>query len=320
MKDLTVYPCQLANCSPLIVGDLVFVITGNGVNAENFKLPEPKAPSFIAVNKKTGKVAWQSDLPGKNIMEGQWSNPTAGEVKGKMQVIFPGGDGWLYALEPATGKLIWKFDCNPKATTFKPGGRGDRNYVIATPVLWDDKVYVAVGVNPQDGSGVGHLWCIDAAKEPKNADKDLSPVGDNFDPKAEVNKDSGLVWHLGGVILPKPDEGREYHFGRTISTVAIHDGLLYAAELAGFLSCFDAKTGKKHWEYDMHDFTWCSPYYVDGKVYMGTDSDLHIFAAGKELKEPKKIAISTGMKVPPVAVNGVLYVNTGTHLYAIAAK
>ena len=45
-----------------------------------------------------------------------------------------------------------------------------------------------------------------------------------FDPKAPVNKDSGLVWHYGGDSA-RPDAGRNYLFGRTLSTCAVHDGL-----------------------------------------------------------------------------------------------
>ena len=36
------------------------------------------------------------------------------------------------------------------------------------------------------------------------AAKDLSPVDDNFDPKDPKNANSGLVWHYGGMIDPKP--------------------------------------------------------------------------------------------------------------------
>jgi outer membrane protein assembly factor BamB len=316
-----VFPCYLAICSPLVLGDLVYVVTANGVDPNTRKLPEPKSPSFVAVEKKTGKVAWRSNLPGEKIMEGQWGNAVAANVKGVNQVIFPGGDGWLYAFNAEKGELIWKFDCNPKAAVYKPGGKGDRSYLVATPVVYEDRLYVGVGNDPEDGAGVGHLWCVDITKVPANADKDLSPVGDNFDPKAPANKDSGLVWHYGGPVVPKPADGREVVFGRTISTVAIHDGLVYAAELEGYLHCIDAKTGQKYWDADLKDGIWNSPYYVDGRVLLGTDGgDLYVFMAGKEKNEPAKINMEQSVKIPPVAAGGVLYVTNGTTLYAIAAK
>jgi outer membrane protein assembly factor BamB len=322
VKQLGVFPCQLPISSPLVVGDLVYVVTGNGVDVATGRLPAPKAASFIAVHKRTGRLVWQSSLPGKNVMRGQWSSPSACTINGRTQVIFPGGDGWLYAFAAGSHELLWKFDLNPKkAGPYKYGGRSLRCFPFATPVVSGGRCYIAAGQEPDEGPGVGHLWCIDITKAPKNKNKDLSPVNDNFDPKAPVNKDSGLVWHYGGPVIPKPkgDDEREDVFGRTLSSMLVHDGLVYAAEIAGYLHCVDAKTGKKVWEHDFQDGTWCSPYYVDGKVFLGTDgSDLLIYKAGRKLVEPKKIKIGQPVKVPPVAANGVLYVNAGTHLYAIA--
>jgi len=327
IKALKVSPGGLegcvASCSPLVLDDMVYVVTSNGVDQNNGKPAAPDAPSFLAVHKDSGKVAWSSNLPGANIFDGQWSNPAAVEVNGAKQVLFPGGDGWLYAFEPKTGELLWKFDCNPKKSEFKPTvGTGTRNYLLATPVAVDGKVYIGVGREPEAGPGVGHMWCIDATKKPANKEKDLTPVGDNFDPKAEVNKDSGLVWHFGGLIVPKPAAGgREYDFGRTMSTVAVHDGLVYAAELDGYLHCLDAQTGKELWQHDLGGGVWASPLYVDGKVYMGVDNgDLLIFKAGKEDNEPIKIEIGSSLKGPPIAANGILFVNNGVMLYAISGK
>jgi outer membrane protein assembly factor BamB len=319
IKDLKVYPGGieggLANGSPLVLDDLVYIVTSNGVNMQDQKPASPEAPSFLAVDKKTGKPVWQSNLPGKNILDGQWGNAVAAEVNGKKQVIFPGGDGWLYAFEAKAGDLLWKFDCNPKDSSFK---KGSRNYLIATPVVQDGKLYVGVGREPDQGTGVGHLWCVDITKEPKNKDKDLSPANDTFDPKDPANKDSGLVWHLGGKVA---DPVRDYAFGRTMSSVVVHDGLAYAVDLDGFFYCFDAKTGEKLWTHDMSGGTWASPYYVDGKVYIGIDGgDLFIFEAGRTKKDPITIKTGADLKVPLVAAHGVLYLNRADFLFAIAAK
>jgi outer membrane protein assembly factor BamB len=324
IKELGVVPCYLANSSPVVVEDLVFALTANGYDPKDpqHKLGNPKAPALVAVDKKTGKLAWADHSPGANVLEGQWSSPAAAKVGDTWQVIYGGGDGWLRGFEAKTGKPLWKFDCNPKKAVWKQGGRGDRNYIVATPVVYDNKVYVGTGQDPDHGSAVGHFWCVDITKKPTNKDLDLSPVNDNFDPKAPENKDSGLVWHYGGMIVPKPkDNEREFSFGRTISTAAIHDDLVYAVELAGFLHCFDAKTGQKYWTADLKGDTWSSPFYVDGKVMIGLENgDLFVFKAGKTLEDPVKIDMSESVKTPAVAVNGVLYVSNGNALFAIAAK
>jgi outer membrane protein assembly factor BamB len=328
IKELNVFPHNLADCSPLVVGDRIFVITSNGVDEGHINIPCPRAPSFIAVDKRTGKVLWQKNYPtmnllkpgatlkelvdrGQVLMHGQWSNPVYAEVNGKPQVIFPGGDGWLYGLEPETGDIIWRFDCNPKGSIYQLGTKGTRSDFLATPVVYDNKVYIGVGQDPEHKEGVGHLWCIDITKH-----GDVSPVNNDFNPQDSINKGSALVWHYGG---PAPEgSDRNYVFGRTLSSCAVHDGLVYVAELAGYIHCLDAKTGKKYWDHDMGAATWCSPYCVDGKVYIGNDNgELLVFADGKEKKLLSTIDMGGKIRSTPVAADGVLYVMTENKLYAI---
>jgi len=353
IRELGVIPhtCQffLAGCSPLIVGDTLFVITGNGVDEKHIDIPAPEAPSFLAIDKKTGRVLWKDNSPsaklanarraGKNVnvmnlankgevlMHGQWTNPVYADPNGKPMIIFPGGDGWIRAFHPASGQLLWKFDCNPKGAVKMLGPQGTRNDFVSTPVVWENKLYIGVGQDPEHDKGVGHLWCIDITKEPKNPEMDLSPVNDNFHPKAAVNKDSGLVWHFGGKIENAPD-GRDYLFGRTLSTCAVHDGLCYAAEYDGVLHCLDAHTGQQHWEHDMDADIWASPFWVDGKVYIGTeDGKVLIFEHGRTKKKIAEIDMRPTprggrIRSSPVAANGVLYLVTENpcKLYAITKK
>jgi outer membrane protein assembly factor BamB len=344
MEKLGVFPHNLACSSPLVVGDFLFVITSNGVDEDHIDIPNPKAPSFLKIDKKTGKVLWSDNSPSANmvraregsrkgptslkdlvdrglvLMHGQWSSPAYAEVNGHGQVIFPGGDGWLYAFDPKTDKLIWKFDANPKDSIYVLGPKGTRNDFIATPCIHEKRLYIGVGQDPEHKEGVGHLWCIDISKQ-----GDVSPelvVDDTtLPPKTKPNPNSAAVWQYGGYVNPRPKRGRPYAFGRTISTCCVHDGLVYAGELGGYLHCLDAKTGEKYWEHDMRANTWSSPYYVDGKIYMGDDkSKVLVFKHGK-----KKELIATNLldgKVcaSPVAVNGVLFVMTEEKLYAIENK
>ncbi len=344
---LGVFPHNLAVCSPLIVGDILFVVTANGVDEGHINIPRPDAPSFLAIDKKTGNVLWKDNAPsqalveaqkrggtrstikisslvndGKLLMHGQWSNPVYAEPNGKPMIIFPGGDGWIRAYDPKSGELLWKFDCNPKGSKYVLGPRATRSDFVSTPVVWQDKLYIGVGQDPEHKKGVGHLWCIDITKTPKNKDKDLTPVKNNFDPKAEVNKNSGLVWHYGGKAPENYD--RNYLFGRTMSTCAVHDGLCYAADYDGYIYCLDANTGEKYWEDKLGADTWSSPYWVDDKIYIGTENGtMRIYQHGKSKKLLGKV--STGaeaIRATPVAVGGVLYLMTEnpTKLWAIGAK
>ena len=73
MDELDVFPHNLATCSPLAVGDLLFLETSNGVDEGHIHIPSPDAPSFIALNKNTGELVWEDASPGENILHGQWS-------------------------------------------------------------------------------------------------------------------------------------------------------------------------------------------------------------------------------------------------------
>ncbi len=284
-NDLGVFPHNMAATSPLVVGDMLFVNTSNGVDESHINIPSPRSPSFLALNRHTGEILWEDNSPGRNILHGQWSSPAYGEAGGKMQVIFAGGDGWLYSFVPETGDLIWKFDTNPKDSEWKQG-RGDRNNLIATPVILDGIVYIAVGQDPEHGEGVGHLWAIDASGE------------------GDVTE-SHVVWH--------------HPFRRTISTVAIHDGIVYIPNFSGFFHALDRETGKLVWEYDMLAAVWGSPYVVDGKVMLGDeDGDLTVLKAGREMEVLAEIGFGNVIYSTPVAANGTLYVMTRSHLYAIA--
>jgi outer membrane protein assembly factor BamB len=337
IKKLGVFPHNLSVCSPLLVGDTLFLITSNGVDEDHKDIPRPDAPSFIAVNKKDGTVLWKTNLPSSNlkpgasvkslidrglvIMHGQWSNPVYTEVDGKGQIIFPGGDGWLYALDPKNGELIWKFDANPKDSLYALSGRGTRSDFIGTPVVHDNLLYIGVGQDPEHDFGVGHFWCVDVAKATRLGG-DVSPelvAGDEGGvQKGKPNPNSAKLWHYGGINPNPPKKGRSYYFGRTLSTAAVHDGLCYIAELKGILHCLDARTGEHYWEHDTESSTWSSPYYVDGKVYLGTDKEgVFIFAPGKKKKLITQVEMDRFVRATPTAVNGVLYVMTENMLYAI---
>jgi outer membrane protein assembly factor BamB len=357
MKELKVFPHNLAACSPLVVGDMLYVVTGNGVDNDHVTLPSPDAPSFIALDKNTGKLRWKDNTPGKNIMHSQWGIPSYSAEPVPM-VIFPGGDGWLRAFDPPTGKLLWKFDCNPKNSVYELGGTGTKSdFVNVAPVIAGGRVVIGTGQDPEHSSGIAHLWCINLAKAvefgAQNKDHDVSPVNDNFDPKAAVNKSSALAWHFGGEDT-RQWARRDFKFGRTLSCACIVDEVLYIGEMAGEIHCFDARTGKRYWVYDTKASIWSSPYYVDGKIYIGTDQgDLYIFhhlAKPEWFPDPddeaqdapnlntarlirrdlrkkfeqemliRKIELDAPIRSTVTVADGVLYVSTAKTLYAIGRR
>jgi outer membrane protein assembly factor BamB len=288
MAELNVFPHNLAVSSPLVVDGILYATTGNGIDEDHGKVPVPTAPSFVALDAATGRLLWASSLPGARILHGTWSSPTYAVIKGRPQVIFPGGDGWVYSFEPKAGTLLWKFDANPKDSKWVAGGRGTRNSLIASAVVWEDKVYIGVGEDPEFGEGVGNFWCIDAT-----LDGDVT--------------ETAKVWHRGG---------NDFH--RTISTVAIHDGIVYAADLSGFLYALDARTGAHYWTHDLLAAVWGPPFVADGRVYVGDeDGDVAILKAGKTKELIAEPNMGVSVYSTPVAKDGVLYVLGRSRLFAL---
>lgn len=299
MDELGVFPHNASDGAPLIVGDLIYINSANGQDWTHSNIPSPNAPSLIAVNKRTGELAGEDDAKiGPRILHGLWSSPSAGVVNGRQLVFFGGGDGVCYAFDSKPAKegdvdylkRVWWYDCNPSdRKKFQyPDARGPSE-INATPVFWKNRVYTAVGQDPEHGEGVGILTCIDATK-----------TGDITG--------SGKLWSYDKIH-------------RSLSTVSITpDGLLFVADFSGYLYCFDAENGALHWTHDLKAHIWGSTLVADGKVYIGTeDGDLAVFQATKE----KRLLSTTNLGAPvystPVVANGVLYVASNTHLFAFAS-
>jgi outer membrane protein assembly factor BamB len=363
IRELKVFPHNASNCAPLVVGDRVFACTSNGVDENHEKIPSPDAPTLICLDLHTGKLLWKDNSPGKNIMHGQWSSPSFAEGP-VPQVIHGQGDGWLRAFDPATGKLLWQFDCNRKDAKYELGGTGDKSEFVAMPVVHDGRVYIGTGQDPELSYGLAHLWCIDLKKAvelgAKVQNRDVSPdlivrvEGQKGEEKVvtKPNPASACVWVYGGEER-RAWALRDFKFGRTLSTVAVVDDTVYATECGGHVHCLNAKTGEHYWQYDTKGSIWGSPYYVDGKVMVGSHAgDLFIFKhdgrpkkidgveAAKDAADRKaaraiqraqqaevekeyllvKVEFPSRLCTTPTVASGVLYVATDTTLYAIKTR
>lgn len=298
LAELKICPQDASCCSPLVHGRFVYVCTGNGVNAAETSVPYPSAPSLIALDRRTGHLAAvDAERIGAGVFKGQWSSPALCRVNGRELIILGGGDGRCYAFRPvgreelARGTLakVWSVDCNPPAYRWRDGkpvayqGRspGGPSEIIATPACRDGRVYVAIGRDPVYRAGPGNLLCIDAAE-------------------------GRIRWSSTAV-------------GRSVSSVAVAGGLVYAAETAGKVLCLDADTGKLRWALAAPGPIWSSPLAADGKVFIGCTKGLLVLAAGTAGRLLGRIDLPGGVYAAPCAANGVLYVAASRALYAATA-
>jgi len=194
-------------------------------------------------------------------------------------------------------KKIWWCDCIPadyKKLPFYPreghgDGRGHPCDIIGTPVCWNNRVYVAIGGDPNHGGrdNKGSIVCIDATKTGDLTEK-------------------GKIWTYNDL-------------NQSVSTVAVADGLVFVADAAHTLHCLDADSGACYWKYSTRKGATCfsSPLVTDGKVYLGKAI----------LSASKKFQLHAGIKNNQNTVysthcvaNGVVFAVIGKRLWAICDK
>jgi len=301
IDECGVFPHNITCCSVLVVGDRIWTSTSNGVDYGHVETPAPNAPSLIVLDKKTGQIVGEEASGcSERIFHSNWSSPAYMKTKDAELCIFGGPDGRMYAFKPEAKEdedgfqvltEAWRFDCNPPEYRAQPDGKPRRyatrkgpSEVLGTPIVWGGNAYAVVGQDPEHGEGIGNLVCV-------------SPDGKE-------------IWSYRDIK-------------RSMSTLSVADGLLYAADYSGFVHCLDAKTGKLHWVHDTSSHVWGSTLVADGKVYVGTeDGFLTIIPAGKAYAKDKAVEVDMSAPVysSPITANDVLYVATHTHLFAISSE
>jgi len=286
---LGVFPHEASNSDVLAIGDLLIVATSNGQNEGHTRVPSPRAPSLIAVDKHSGDVVWRAIGPGANVLHGQWSSPSVANVGGRPQVLFGGGDGWLRAYDASSGRELWRFDGNPPDAKWLPRPRVfSRSSIIATPVYGDGRVFVAMGMDPTHGNGPSVLYAI-------------SPNG-----QGDVTS-SRVLWSYRGI-------------GRVVGTPVLKDGLLYVGDLGGVVHCLDASTGAVVWTHQTDAPIWGCLIAAGDRLYVGnTDGVLTVLSAGREKKELARMEMEAPLYSRPALDGDALYLVTARRLYVIKA-
>jgi outer membrane protein assembly factor BamB/HEAT repeat protein len=286
---LGVFAHEATNSEVLPVGDLLIVSTSNGQNEGHTLVPAPRAPSLIAVDKRSGDVVWRAIGPGKGVLHGQWSSPVAADVNGRVQVLYGGGDGWLRAYDAGSGHEIWRFDGNPKDARWLPRpGVLSRSSIIASPVVAEGRVFVAMGQSPGHGNGPSLLHAI-------------SPNG-----QGDVTG-SRLLWTSRDV-------------GRVVGTPIVKDGLLYVGDLGGTIHCLDAATGAHVWTHETNAPIWGSLLLAGDRLYVGDeDGRMTVLRAGRQKQVLAQIDMDAPLYSPPALSGDTLYLATAERLYLISA-
>ena len=332
LRPLWMWPGRISSPTQPYEGR-IYVTVPNGTDDSGLRVPAPEAPSLVCLNADTGDVVWTDNSPGANMLYSEFSSPLVASIGGRGQVVVAQGDGWMRSFDPASGELLWKFDVNRKSSEYSLS-KGSRNYFLATPVLYEQRIYIASGRQASDGEGPGRLVCLDPTKTGDISDElaidrrgNILPhrrrraIDPNAGERAIPNPNSGLIWEF---TADAADFKNQMH--RTLSTVAIQDDLVIASDYSGLVHCLGAHNGRRHWSYDALSQFWGAPLIV-GNIIYAADQDgvvsLLRLSSNPELAmdrgEPiARIEMSNPVYMSPVFANGTLYICDNYRLYAIA--
>lgn len=316
--------------TPLLDGEVLWVSTGHCIGkkpAPAWTEPEEdedwkyrKAPNVVGFDIRTGEpLAWD-ELEIPRVFHSQWSSLSMGVLDGRKLLFWGDGYGVLHAFAcPETARQgaphvleeVWRYDANPREYRYDaegaplpfprhdtrktpevPGMFVGPQHIIATPVFHEGRVYVAIGrdrfYNAKEQGrvlGPGMIACLDASG--------TGQIGPE-----------GVIW-------------RSKEIGRTQSTPSIGDGLLYIADMQGYLRCFDVETGELHWKQDLGAMVLeRSQMLADGKLYVATrKNELFVFKAGRRAELLSKTRLRS-MSATPTAVDGLVFLCTQRRIAA----
>jgi outer membrane protein assembly factor BamB len=224
----------------------------------------------------------------------------------------------VVALERSTGKVKWQTNRNSRAL---------KRFSFSTPLLIDVKGQKQI-VSPASDVMTAHdaktgaeIWRV-------------RYTGYSVIPRPVYGH--GLVFfstcYDSPVLMAVRPDGKgdvtETHVAWTVKKGAPHtpslllDGdELYAVADNGLASCFDAKTGKPHWQERLGGGFSASPILADGKLYFQNEEGTgFVVKAGTKFEVLAKNELKERTLASYAAADGAIFLRTAKHLYRIANR
>jgi outer membrane protein assembly factor BamB len=324
---------NMASPSPITDGKAVYILYGTG---------------DIAAFDFDGKELWKRNLGadyGKfAIMWIYGSSPLLFDGKLYVQVLqrtpapgdYPGlggaggdRDSYLVALDPATGKSLWKVNRPTEA-------RLESMESYATPVPHigaDGKAQILVvggncitGHDPANGTELWRGYGLNRkdgewmriVPSPVSAGgfaiacgpKKEQMVAYRTDMKGDITE-KGLAWFFDEKKTPD------------VCTPAVYDGKLFALDGdSQTLTCMDPKTGQKKWQGNLGErgVIRSSPTAADGKIYVISEKGtVFVCSAGDgfQVLSTFQMGDAEGTRASIAVSNGNLFIRTTENLYCV---
>ena len=267
---------------------------------------------------ETGDVIWDRSLP-VFYSVGAGSSPIV--YQDLLILVCDGIDQqYVVALNGNTGKTVWKTDRPPKRSE-----DGQLQKAYSTPLVvrheGQDQLIVpsaqwVVSYSPLTGK---EIWRVDH--------------GDGFSTIPRPVYGNGLVYICTGYsrsqILAIRIDGKgdvtnshvAWRAGRQIPrnpSPLLAGELLFVISDNGICTCFDAITGKTHWQQRIGGNYSASPVLANGHVFvLSHEGTITAIPASRERKELKTSQATDELKASPAIVNSSVIVRSGSKLYRV---
>jgi outer membrane protein assembly factor BamB len=293
-----------------------------------------------------GDAAHTGELPGPGIVGRPyraWRFDSAGELYSSPAVVdglvFVGSkSGYLFALDAKDGMEQWRADLGDYIVRSSPAVIDGRVYVgagytlfaldVATgEEIWQGRTSFSGSSSPSFESGVIYLASQSSTVYAFEAQSGklkwtFQTDGPIFSSPA-VSNDLVFVGTDNGKLLAlNINTGQtKWKFetvGGIFSSPAVAGDLVYVTTKAGKTYAVDILTGKERWSYDAGGDA--SPAVSDGTLYVG-GSDGGLYALDAANGGDPRWLFPTGAPITasPVIAAGIVYIASGTTLYAIDA-
>ena len=308
------YGWNMIMSNPLVVDGRVFVSTGNAYfNYANTMLyvkgerptRGPGLNSMYALDAKTGKELWAYHFPGEAM-------PTAVYDEGFLYIGT--GDGHVYKLEAATGKLAWDVDLVSFVSMSSPvlagehfflGGTNPNNFYALNKRT--GKVAWKMTLPNLVSTGMGD--CTPAYAEGLVIQEATVETGDKEKPVANVllALDAGT----GKIVWQKQFEKGPTPAAMKTATPMVADGRVFeGSPVCGEYLAFDLKTGRELWKVHLGAEIRGGGALAEGIVYLAYKAGdiAAIRIADGKLVGNRHLGGAFGPS-SPVIVGGTLYIS-----------
>ena len=210
---------------PIVFEDLV-ILSGVMTGWDEYAIP---AHRYVAFNKATGEAMWIQSTKVRPE-DTTYSTPFVTVVDGQAAIITGAGDGSIYAIQPRTGKIIFRFDASTRG-------------INTPPIVVDGNVYCGHAEQTfDDTTTLGAVFSFKATGEGDISKKSLrwqlpeKAVGKSapllLDGRVYYLEDGATMYVIDaakGTLLGKTK------LGRVISSSAVAgDGKIYVSEYGMF--------------------------------------------------------------------------------------